>query len=263
MIKDLITKLQEEAAEEGEHKAWCDGELKVNTLTSHLEKLKATLVKLADNIAANEKSMAELDAAMAEATETRQKEKAKNEETIADAKEAMEAVAQAQAVLKEFYAKAAGDTELLQQTPADDAPPSFENEPYTGNQGASKGVLGMLEVIHSDFARLDADTSSDEAEAAKEFSEFMDDSAKDKEQKRLDNLDMSRETTAKEREEAATAKDLSQTQEELDAALAYYEKLKPDCIAEGLSFEERAQMRQEEIDSLNEVYTILSGESED
>merc|ERR1719160_1319702 len=86
----------------------------VNTLTSHLEKLKATLVKLADNIAANEKSMAELDAAMAEATETRQKEKAKNEETIADAKEAMEAVAQAQAVLKEFYAKAAGDTELLQ-----------------------------------------------------------------------------------------------------------------------------------------------------
>merc|ERR1719352_1911904 len=143
MIKDLITKLQEEAAEEGEHKAWCDGELKenkltreakteeVNTLTSHLEKLKATLMKLADNIAANEKAMAELDAAMAEATETRQKEKAKNEETIRDAKEAMEAVAQAQAVLKEFYAKAAGDTELLQQTPADDAPPSFENEPYT------------------------------------------------------------------------------------------------------------------------------------
>jgi hypothetical protein len=275
MIKDLITKLQEEAAAEGEHKAWCDGELKenkltreakteeVNTLTSHLEKLKATLVKLADNIAANEKSMAELDAAMAEATETRQKEKAKNEETIRDAKEAMEAVAQAQAVLKEFYAKAAGDTELLQQTPADDAPPSFENEPYTGNQGASKGVLGMLEVIHSDFARLDADTSSDEAEAAKEFSEFMDDSAKDKEQKRLDNLDMSRETTAKEREQAATSKDLSQAQAELDSALAYHEKLKPDCIAEGLSFEERAQMRQEEIDSLNEVYTILSGESED
>merc|ERR1719271_184733 len=259
MIKDLITKLQEEAAAEGEHKAWCDGELKenkltrdakteeVNTLTSHLEKLKATLVKLADNIAANEKSMAELDAAMAEATETRQKEKAKNEETIADAKEAMEA----------------GDPELLQQTPEADAPPSFENEPYTGNQGASKGILGMLEVIHSDFVRLDADTSSDEAEAAKEFEQFMNDSAKDKETKRLENLDMSRETTAKEREEAATAKDLSQTQEELDAALAYYEKLKPDCIAEGLSFEERAQMRQEEIDSLNEVYTILSGESED
>merc|ERR1719482_1604660 len=90
MIKDLITKLQEEAAAEGEHKAWCDGELKenkltrdakteeVDNLTSTVEKLKATLTKLADNIAANSAAMAELDAAMAEATETRQKEKAKN-----------------------------------------------------------------------------------------------------------------------------------------------------------------------------------------
>jgi len=273
MIKDLITKLQEEAAAEGEHKAWCDGELKenkltrdakteeVDTLSSTVEKLKATLKRLADSIAANSAAMAELDAAMLEATETRQKEKAKNEETIADAKEALEAVAQAMKILKEFYAKAAGGEEFL-QGPAEDAPPSFENEAYGGQQGASKGVIGMMEVIHSDFARLEADTSADEATAAKEFETFMDESAKDKEQKRLDNLDMSRETTAKERDLGATQKDLSQTQEELDAALAYYEKLKPDCIEEQVSFEERAQMRQEEIDSLNEVYTILSGESE-
>jgi hypothetical protein len=273
MIKDLITKLQEEAAAEGEHKAWCDGELKenkltrdakteeVDTLSSTVDKLKATLKRLADSIAANSAAMAELDAAMLEATETRQKEKAKNEETIADAKEALEAVAQAMKILKEFYAKAAGGEEFL-QGPAEDAPPSFENEAYGGQQGASKGVIGMMEVIHSDFARLEADTSADEATAAKEFETFMDESAKDKEQKRLDNLDMSRETTAKERDLGATQKDLSQTQEELDAALAYYEKLKPDCIEEQVSFEERAQMRQEEIDSLNEVYTILSGESE-
>jgi hypothetical protein len=274
MIKGLITKLQEEAAAEGEHKAWCDGELKdnkltreakteeVNTLTSTVEKLKATLVKLADSMAANSKAMAELDAATAEATEVRTKEKAKNEETIADAKGALEAVAAAMKVLKEFYAKAAGGEEFL-QGPAEDAPASFENEAYTGNQGASKGVIGMLEVIHSDFSRLKTDTESDEAVSANEFETFMDESAKDRETKRLDNLDMSRETTAKERDLESTNKDLSQAQEELDAALAYHEKLKPDCIAEGLSFEERAQMRQEEIDALNEVYTILSGESED
>jgi hypothetical protein len=273
MIKDLITKLQEEAAAEGEHKAWCDGELKenkltrdakteeVDSLTSTVEKLKATLKRLSDAIAANAAAMAELDAAMLEATETRQKEKAKNEETIADAKEALLAVGQAMKILKEFYAKAAGGEEFL-QGPAEDAPASFENEAYTGQQGASTGVLGMMEVIHSDFARLEADTSADESTAAKEFETFMDESAKDKEQKRLDNLDMSRETTAKERDLEATQTDLSQTHEELDAALAYYEKLKPDCIEEQVSFEERAQMRQEEIDSLNEVYTILSGEAE-
>ena len=36
----------------------------------------------------------------------------------------------------------------------------------------------MMEVIHSDFARLEADTSADEATAAKEFETFMDESAR-------------------------------------------------------------------------------------
>ena len=43
----------------------------------------------------------------------------------------------------------------------------------------------------------------------------------------------------------------------------YYDKLKPDCIQEGVSFAERAQRRQEEIDSLNEAYKILNGEMVD
>ena len=55
---------------------------------------------------------------MAEATELRTKEKAKNEATIADAKAAQEAVKSALSVLKEFYAKAAEATALMQQPSA-------------------------------------------------------------------------------------------------------------------------------------------------
>merc|ERR1719335_1506251 len=198
-----------------------------------------------------------------EATEVRQKEKAKNEETIADAKAAFEAIEMALKVLKEFYAKAAGETELVQQSPADDAPESFSNEAYTGMQGAKKGVIGMLEVIQSDFARLESDTSTDEALAAKEYETLMDESATDREAKRVENVHMGREVTAKERALASTQKDLKSAQEELEAAQAYFDKLKPDCIEEGLSFEERAKMRQEEIDSLKEAYDILDGISDE
>merc|ERR1719281_2356958 len=178
MIKSLITKLKEEAAAESAHKAWCDEELKQNKLTrdektqevsmlnAKIDEINAAIDKLTADIQANEEAMAELDKTMKEATEVRTKEKAKNEETIADAKAALEAVAMALKVLKEFYAKAA-KTELLQHKgPADDAPESFSNEAYTGQQGASKGVVGMLEVIQSDFARLESETSSDEALAA-------------------------------------------------------------------------------------------------
>merc|ERR1719224_342325 len=193
MIKGLITKLKEEAAAEGAHKAWCDEELKqnkltrdektqeVNELNAKVDEINAASDKLEADIASNEAAIAELDRTTKEATEVRLKEKAKNEETISDAKDALEAVAMALKVLKEFYAKAAGETELLQQSPADDAPESFSNEAYTGMQGAKKGVLGLLEVIHTDFSRVKSDTEVEEAQAAKEYDTFMEESAKDKE----------------------------------------------------------------------------------
>merc|ERR1719473_2121843 len=209
MIKGLISKLQEEVAAEADHKAWCDGELKenkltreakteeVNALTAKVDELNAQVAKLTQGINDHEKAMGEIDAAMAEATEVRQKEKAKNEETIADCEAAIEAVSSALTILKEFYKKAAGDS-LLQskQTPADDAPASFSNDAYTGQQGSKRGVIDMLDVIHADFSRLLSDTTTDESESAREYESFMDESAKDRETKRLDQLRMTRERTA-------------------------------------------------------------------
>merc|ERR1711976_997420 len=103
-----------------------------------------------------------------------------NEETINDAQEAQTAVAQALTVLKEFYAKAAEATALLQQQP--EAPAIFDSE-YKGMQAENGGVVGMLEVIQSDFARLESDTSATEATSQKEYDEFMTDSKVDKAQK--------------------------------------------------------------------------------
>merc|ERR1719359_1202175 len=220
--------------------------------------LKATISKLSTSITKHSEKLVALDKAMAEATEVRTKEKAENEETIADATAAIEAVTLATKVLKEYYAKAA--PAMLQQSPAFDEPESFSNDAYTGMQGAKKGVLGLLEVIHTDFSRVLSDTEADEAQAAKEYDTFMDESAKNKEVTYANRLAMSRKKTAKERELGATETDLSATQAELDAALAYYSKLKPDCIADGLDFATRAQMRQEEIESLNEAYKILDGQ---
>ena len=85
-------------------------------------RLKATISKLSTSITEHSEKLVALDAAMKEATEVRHKEKAENEETIADATAALEAVTLATKVLKEYYAKAA--PAMLQQSPADDAPES-------------------------------------------------------------------------------------------------------------------------------------------
>merc|ERR1719254_422677 len=185
----------------------------------------------------------------------RQEEKAKNEETITDAQEAQTAVAQALTVLKEFYAKA-GDATALVQQPA----PEIFDSPYKGMQAENGGVVGMLEVIESDFARLEADTTAAEASAQKEYDEFMTDSKVDKSEK---STDIEHKTAKKQDEsQALTVKkeDLEGTQKELDAALAYFDKLKPSCVDSGVSYEDRVARRKEEIESLQEALKILNGE---
>merc|ERR1719293_142360 len=131
-------------------------------LHAEIDELETSIAKLTEDIQELTEAVAALDAAMAKATKLRQEEKAKNMETIEDSQEAQTAVAQAITVLKEFYAKAGEATALLQQQPV--APEIFES-PYKGMQAENGGVIGMLEVIMSDFARLEADTKAAEATA--------------------------------------------------------------------------------------------------
>merc|ERR1719160_2171298 len=134
MIKDLIARLQAEAAEEAEHKGWCDTELATNEATrkekteavemlhAEIDELEATIAKMTEEITDLQQAIAEIDAAVKKATEMRQAEKAKNTETIADAKEAQEAVSKAMEILKDFYAKAAEATAFVQQPEIFDSP---------------------------------------------------------------------------------------------------------------------------------------------
>merc|ERR1712238_454688 len=169
--------------------------------------------------------------AMATATKLRQEEKAENTQTVADAQEAQVAVAQALTVLREFYAKAGDATALVQQQP--ESPEIFDSA-YKGMQSENGGVIGMLEVIESDFARLEAETKASEASQQKEYDEFMTASKIDRAAK---STDIEHKTAKKQDEEQAlnTKKnDLEGTQKELDAALAYFDKLKPSCVDSGV-----------------------------
>merc|ERR1719231_1384403 len=53
--------------------------------------------------------------------------------------------------------------------------------------------------------------------------------------------------------------DLQTAQEELAAAVAYFEKLKPKCVDSGITYEERVKQREEEIQSLKEALAMLEG----
>merc|ERR1719158_616366 len=244
MIKDLIVKLMEEANAEAEQKGFCDKELATNEhtrkekseavvmLTAEIDELSASVAALAEQITELTKAVAELDAAVAKATAERTSEKEKNTIVIKDAKAAQTAVASALSVLNEFYAKAATATSFAQEMSGSKEPEVFGDEPYKGMGGESGGVVGMIEVIQSDFARLEAETSAAEAESAKEYDEFMTDSKVDKVQK---SSDIEHQSESKQSQEQALQEkkvDLDGTQKELDAAMAYYEKLSQLALAQ-------------------------------
>merc|ERR1719313_1135346 len=206
----------EEATSETEHKGWCDTELTTNKQTRD------------KNIADLNAAVKELDAAMAKETEDRNESKAKNAQTVKDAKAAQVAVEQAMAVLKDFYAKAATAPSFAQQ-PAVDAPETFD-KPYQGMGGEGGGVVGFLEVILTDFSRLESETASSEAEEEDSYKTFMFESKKDK---ALKEGEIKLKTGTKTDRESALQQahaDLKVTQEQLDKALEYYEKLKPTCV---------------------------------
>jgi cell division septum initiation protein DivIVA len=271
MIKDLITRLMEEAGEESDHKAWCDAELSTNEqvrkektemvekLHAEIDELKAKIAKLQEEIADLHEEVAALVAAMAEATTLRSAEKSKNEATIADAKAGQEAVAQALTVLKEFYAGAGEATALVQGKSGQPIPEIFDSA-YKGMQAEAGGVVGMLEVIESDFARLEAETAAAEETAQKEYETFMADSKADKAAKKKEIEDKGYKLQDEEQALIVASESLEGYQTELDAALVYFDKLKPSCIEVGVSYDDRVARRKEEIASLQEALEILNGQ---
>merc|ERR1719189_1516444 len=176
-----------------------------------------------------------------------------NSKTVEEAKAAQVAVERATQILKDFYSKAADATLLQGSVGLRQEMAQTAEAPYKGLQAESGGILGFLDVILSDFARLESDTNSAEDQAAAVYQKFMDESNENiavKETEMKHKQGNKQQTDAK---IASLKKELKLTQDELDAALAYFDKLKPDCVDHNLSYADRVQMREEEIQSLQEA----------
>merc|ERR1740130_2430841 len=254
MLKDLVVRLMEEANEESSHKGWCDTELGTNaqtrkektdsveTLQATIDQLTASIAKVTNKVGDLTKAVAGLSTAMATQTQMRNAEKTENKAAVQDAQDAQAALDQSMSVLKEFYAKAGEESNDVSM------------------QSENGGVVAMIEVLTSDFARLEADTKANEATAVKEYDTFMTDSKTDKASKdtAIEHL------TAKKQDHSqaltSNKKDLEETQNSLDKALTYFDKLKPSCVDSGVTYEDRVQRRKDEIESLQEALKVMNGE---
>eukprot|EP00747_Dinoflagellata_sp_TGD_P152834 gnl/TRDRNA2_/TRDRNA2_177345_c17_seq4.p1 gnl/TRDRNA2_/TRDRNA2_177345_c17~~gnl/TRDRNA2_/TRDRNA2_177345_c17_seq4.p1 ORF type:complete len:700 (+),score=285.71 gnl/TRDRNA2_/TRDRNA2_177345_c17_seq4:67-2166(+) len=297
LIDDMITKLLEEANADAEKEGFCDKELGMNkitreklsktidSLTAAVEDGKATIMELTQEIAMLNKEVSELQGAISEATQMRKDEKAKNEATVDDSVKAQKAVEAATSVLKDFYEKAGKATAFVQLSATRESEDGIKmgsdewkalgesdfdkghqdgdatfGDKFNGQQEEAGGVLALLEVILSDFANVETDTKSAEAASQKAFEDFKTEAKKNiamKDRKvEMDNSDKV-DAESKLREDVA---DLKSTQDELLAADRYYEKLVPQCLDKGPSYEEKKAAREKEIQSLKQALEIISSQ---
>jgi len=115
----------------------------------------------------------------------------------------------------------------------------------------------MLEVIESDFSRMEAEATASEAASKKEFESFVEESKITKAEK---SKEVEHKTSSKQQKKSeliTLQADLQGTEKELDAAEVYFEKLKPDCLDAGPSYQERKARREQEMKDLKEALEML------
>jgi len=274
LIQELIERLLREASNDVNQKEWCDKALsdakqrrdyvaeqvtRLNSEMSEFEALRDTLKAELDVLFAE---MHDLKDRRAEAEKIRVAEKAENARTIADAEAGHSAVTQAATILDKFYktiAKESVDISFSQRVPADDTPDAgFKNgEAYTGSQGDATGILGMLDVIRSDFERTISETEDAEAQAQRDHLVFMTDTGKSLATKTEAHHEKSRHVDSAVDKLSSADEELHTHVGLLAAALKELQELKPVCITTGMTYAERVERREEEIKALKKGLCIL------
>jgi chromosome segregation ATPase len=262
LIENMITKLEEEAAEEASAKAFCDQETKktkakkddhtstITDLTAKIDSAHARIAKLKEQISTLSEELKSIAAEQAEATAIRQEQKAEYETVAKDYQDGIDGVQMALKVLRDYY----GQSFAQESQPA--APAG-----HSKSSGGGSSIIGILEVAESDFGKLLAEASESEQAAESEFDEMTEDNKIATAEKKTDVKYKSEEVTNIEHDLSEMSNDRDGEQEELDSVLEYLSKLNDKCVAKPEPYEERKRRREQEMDGLKTALDILEGQA--
>merc|ERR1719324_784741 len=250
LITDMIATLEDEAEADASHKAYCDKEMseanaKKDDLTAESNKLstkiaqdKAASAKLKEEVATLQGELAIMAKARAEADNLRAEEKAAFETNSAEMKQGIEGVKMALKVLKEYYAK--------------------EGHDHQQAEGAASGIIGLLEVVESDFTKGLTEMTTQEETAAANYVAYVKEEDIQKVTKEQDVKYKTQEAAGLDKRVSELSGDLETVTDELNAILETLEKLHKMCDEVAETYAERKARRDDEIAGLKQALDILN-----
>jgi len=253
LITDMVEKLEAEAEADATKKAYCDKELaetnqKKDDKTSEIEKLAAKIeqqaaqsTKLKEEVATLEGELAALVRRQAEMDKIRAEEKALYETNSAEMEKGLNGIKLALKVLNEYYAKA--------------------DKSHSSADGASTGIIGLLEVCESDFSKGLTEMNAAEETAQNTYDQETKENEIEKVTKEQDVKYKTKEHTGLDKSNAELTSDKENVEVELSAVNEYLKKIEDECIAKPETYEERKARREAEISGLKEALSVLESET--
>jgi chromosome segregation ATPase len=274
----MITKLEAEAGAEATEKAFCDEETakstakkdelfsvisklstKIDAASTKSTSLKAEVKEISDELAKMQKEEADLISIRSESHTNYLQAKA-------DYEQGLTGVRQALTMLKDYYATKSEETEFLQNGGGAEELSSFMQQPAkpeyhstAGNSGTN--IIGILEVVESDFATNLAKAETTEATEADAHETMIQENKITKATKDQDIKYKSEEAASLDKKISELSSDKDTTSTEHAAVLEYLEKLNERCVAKPETYETRKQRREAEIAGLKEALTVLEEET--
>merc|ERR1719458_492471 len=252
LIQDMIETLEKQAEADATEKAYCDKELaetnakkdaktteikklstKIDSMTSRAAQLKAEVAELEKSLSALAKAQADMDKIRLEEKEEYTKAKAAMEAGIKGVKLALK-------VLRDYYAK---------------------DKSHSADEGGGAGIIGLLEVVESDFSKGLLEMTSTEENAQATYDQETKDNEIEKTTKEQDIKYKSEEAAGLEKATAEATSDKAGVQEELDAVNEYLKTIEERCIAKAEPYEERVRRREAELKGLREGLAISEEET--
>jgi len=252
LISDMITKLEGDAQGDASHKEYCDKETfeatakkqekkaLIDKLSTSIDSKNAKSAKLKEEVATLNNQLAQLASSQAEMDKIRAEEKGLYNKNHAEMKQGIDGIQKALSVLRDYYAADAG---------------------HAAAGGAGSGIIGMLEVVESDFSKGLAEMEVTESTAAADYDKVSKQGEIARTMKGQDSKYKAKESAGLDKSVSETSSDLESTQAELDAIMEQLDKLAKMCVAKAEPYAERKARRESEMAGLKEALTILEGEA--
>merc|ERR1719424_1806044 len=253
LISDMISKLEADAQGDASHKAYCDKETSeatakktekvalVSKLSTSIDSMNAKAAKLKEEVGNLNNQLAQLASSQAEMDKIRGDEKGLYTKNHAEMKQGVAGVPKALSVLRDYYAA--------------------EGKSHSSADGAGSGIIGMLEVVESDFSKGLAEMEVVESTAATDYDRVSKQNEIARTMKGQDSKYKAKESAGLDKSVSETSSDLESTQAELDAIMEQLDKLAKMCVAKAEPYAERKARREAEMAGLKEALTILEGEA--